>query len=161
MKIKVLIPIFLLLAAGTVLAQNTKRKVTKSMPRRTASAEKFDTITADIPVRVTGYEKPLRATRESLFVTNTDTIENRPLGELTLQIRYYTADGTTMLHSRTVTLYPHIPAGETRMMTFRTWDRNNLFHYHLNTPHTNGQATPYTVRITPVQALLTKRPDSN
>ncbi|MGM9852807.1 MAG: hypothetical protein ACI30N_02425 [Muribaculaceae bacterium] len=114
-----------------------------------------DTVTAGIEASVTvsGYEKPLRASKETVLVTNNDTI--RALDELTLIIEYKTTAGR-MLHKRTVTVYPLVEPGETRLVTFPTWDINRLFYYHLNQPRTNSQATPYTVSIIPVQGIMRK-----
>ena len=105
-------------------------------------------------VAVSGYEKPLRASKETVLVTNLDSL--RTLDELTLQIEYLTPDGR-MLHKRTVTVYPRVAPGETRLVTFPTWDVNRLFYYHLNVPRTNAQATPSTVTLTPATALF-RRP---
>ena len=165
----------LALAAAAVLAcaapahgQNTLRKLPTVAKKRADGKGKTagpdaqpllppaDTVVADVgrTVAVSGYEKPLRASKETVLVTNLDSL--RTLDELTLQIEYLTPDGR-MLHKRTVTVYPLVAPGETRLVTFPTWDVNRLFYYHLNVPRTNSQATPYTVTLTPATALL-RRP---
>lgn len=159
-----LIALALFAAAHPAAAQNTLRKLptatkksgkTKSkaaaLPLDTAPAA--DTIATDIEalVAISGYEKPLRASKETILVTNRDSL--RTIDELTLHIEYHTPDGR-MLHNRAITVYPLVAPGATRLVTFATWDVNRLFYYHLNRPRTNRQATPYTVTLTPVTAIL-------
>lgn len=157
----------LLAFAGPAYGQNTLRKLppaAKKSKKKTvkvndlaADAQQVpaDTVTVGIETSVTlsGYEKPLRASKETILVTNADTV--RTLDELTFIIEYKTTAGR-MLHKRTVTVYPLTEPGETRLVTFPTWDINRLFYYHLNQPRTNSQATPYTVSIIPVQGVMRK-----
>lgn len=170
-KFKVLLTalsaVILLSVTSPVYGQNTLRKlpsVAKKSKKKTAKVKDLatdvrqvpaDTVTAGIEktVTVSGYEKPLRASKETVLVTNRDSV--RALDELTLLIEYKTTDGR-MLHKRTVTVYPLVEPGETRLVTFPTWDVNRLFYYHFNQPRTNSQATPYTVSITPVQGIMRK-----
>ncbi len=152
MNTRLLTICLLALATAAAMPQKTTRRLGRpATGMRTSAAPAGDTLRTDIPVRITGYEKPLRATKEPLMVTNLDTLRN--LSEITLRIDYVTPDGTGMLHSRTVTLCPLVPPAQTRMMQLRSWDPNRLFYYHINRPNTSAQATPYTVTITPVTAI--------
>ena len=148
-KFKVLLTalsaVILLSVTSPVYGQNTLRKlpsVAKKSKKKTAKVKDLatdvrqvpaDTVTAGIEktVTVSGYEKPLRASKETVLVTNRDSV-------------------------RTVTVYPLVEPGETRLVTFPTWDVNRLFYYHFNQPRTNSQATPYTVSIIPVQGIMRK-----
>ena len=116
-KFKVLLTalsaVILLSVTSPVYGQNTLRKlpsVAKKSKKKTAKVKDLatdvrqvpaDTVTAGIEktVTVSGYEKPLRASKETVLVTNRDSV--RALDELTLLIEYKTTDGR-MLHKRTV-----------------------------------------------------------
>ena len=162
-------------------AQKTTRRG-KLVPIPVAPAETAvtDTVTADSllsQIELTGYEKPLRARRESLFVTSRLPM---PVSSIKLRIDYMTMDGVP-LHSRELDLDVNLPAAQQnlsaapdkpatcytqvavgelrpsvsevrRMVTFKSWDVNNLFYYHLNVPaRTSTQGTPYRVRLTPIK----------
>lgn len=143
--------------AASACAQKTTRRNLKPAPAAAVStvAVPEDTLSGDSAkalILVTGYEKPLRASKETVMVSNRDT--SRTITECQLEIRYHDMRGR-LLHSRDVSVFPDVPAGETRMVSFPTWDINRLFYYHVNTPRRTGaQATPYTVTITPVRILL-------
>lgn len=165
-----------------VTGQRTTRKgrLRPVAPAATATAV-CDTVRADSLLRrvaVTGYEKPMRATRETMFVTSRLSV---PVIGVIVEIEYMTVDGSP-LHKRTVTLPTDLPAAipneqdidqsatgpdkgttiqsgacERRMVAIRSWDVNHLFYYHLNVPaRTTGQGTPYRVRLR-TKALLIPR----
>lgn len=151
----------LILPDTVTLAQKTTRgKKLNSRTEQSAAPSghypAVDTIKGDAAaasVTVTGYEKPLRAVREAFFISNTDS--TRTLTQLTLEITYKTRTGD-MLHVRTVTVTPKVPPLERRLVTVRSWDRQNVFYYALgDTPRTRSQATPYIVSIRPLSILLT------
>lgn len=162
LKIALLITALSLLCADAGFAQRTTRGK-KLTPRteRVADAGRLavvaDTIAGDSVaaiVSVTGYEKPLRASREAFFVANRDSL--RSLEQLTIEITYCTVNGR-MLHARKVTVYPQVPADERRLVSVRSWDRQNVFYYaHGDTPRTRNQATPYLIVIRPLTAVLVK-----
>lgn len=91
---------------------------------------------------ISGYDKPLRSTSESLFMTNntTDTIKS-----IRLQMNYYD-NKHRQLHSREVTLNCVIPPGETRNTYFRSWDRQHSFYYHKSARPRNAVGEPYDVK---------------
>ena len=150
--------LFFVVVAAVLTSQTTTRPRLKPQPAPAATPVDTcaDTIAGDdidFAVNFTGYEKPLRSARESVIVNNVDTLF-RTLTAVIFRIDYYTMNGT-QLHSRQLTLPVDVPAGESRMLTFKTWDVQRLFYYHLNKPtRTTAQATPYTVILTPLQATM-------
>lgn len=113
-----------------------------------------DTIALDSTnVDISGYEKTLRSTVESAFVTNLSTDDYL---SITLDIQYLDMKGR-QLHQRRVQVDAVFPAGETRMARFSTWDKQKVWYYHLSDPvRTRMQATPYKVIIIPVSAIASK-----
>lgn len=100
-------------------------------------------------VILAGYDKPLNATKESIHVTNqSDTLT---ITAVTLRIVYLDRMGR-QLHSREVTIEDIIKPGETQLLTFPSWDIQHAFYY-INSPRPRRQATPYTIRLTPLQLL--------
>ncbi len=101
-------------------------------------------------VALSGYDKPLRSSRESIFATNRS---RRTISAITLRIDYLDPH-QRQLHSREVTVPIVIPPGETRQLTFRSWDRQNAFYYHLTGKPRTTAGSPYTIRATPTRLLL-------
>ena len=96
-----------------------------------------------------GYDKPQASGSETFFVTNgTD----RLLTGINLYIDYYTMDGR-QLHKRYVTLDCKIPAGETRMIELKSWDRQHAFYYEKSQPAKKA-GTPYTITLDPISYYL-------
>lgn len=150
-------PLTIILAVLCLVAASARerRQTTRVSPRRTSAPSAYVALAADTIARnliaVTGYEKPLRARKETFMVHNAHPADT--LQELTLELTYMTVDGA-MLHRRSVTVYPQIPPGQRHMVTTPSWDVNTVFYYHLNKPvRAYGQATPYTVSITVTEAL--------
>lgn len=147
--------ILLVLVACASMAQHTGRGKLRVSPKAAAGASEvvYDTIVvekSDSVVRLTGYEKPREASRETVFAQN---LTDRNLEALDIEISYLTIDGKE-LHRRTVSLAAQIPAGERRMLTFKSWDVNRMFYYHVNVPNTSRQATPYRVELRVVRLYL-------
>lgn len=98
---------------------------------------------------VTGYDKPTSSETESFFVTNkTDCT----LASVNLTIEYLTCDSIPM-HKRPLFLHCDIPAGETRKIDVKSWDRQKSFHYEKSRESRRG-STPYIVIITPDSCYL-------
>lgn len=117
------------------------------------SAEPFDTIVADSgTVRFSGYEKILRTTKETVFVTN--LLEDKGVEAVFFTITY-TDNAGRLLHKRRVTARQEIPAGETRKIDFPTWDRQMTFYY-TGSPRPRVSAIPYDVAIEPDTILLSR-----
>jgi hypothetical protein len=98
---------------------------------------------------LTGYDKPLNSDTETFFVTNNTDCD---LTTISIEIEYLTLD-SRQLHKRFERIKCDIPAGETRKIDIRTWDRQHSFYYHLST-RPRRQATPYTISITPITITL-------
>ncbi len=131
-------------------AQKTTRS--KLKPNGEAFAvERADTVAVDsAQVRFSGYEKALRATVESFFITN-NTADS--LSNIAITIRYLDMQGRE-LHQRTETIKMELPAGATRMARISSWDRQKVWYYYLTEPtRTRGQATPYRVSIKPLYTI--------
>lgn len=155
-----------ILAAFCVLAASGQQ-LTRRLPaqaRRSAATPApatlpvCDTVRGDEcrALQVSGFEKPLRAMRESMFVTNTspDTVTGFGI-EIT-----YTDTRGRQLHKAAHDVAEEIPAGETRRVEVRSFDRSGLFHYRLSpAPRRAAQATPFDVRVR-VTYILTNRKDS-
>lgn len=156
-SVTVTVTVIVLTAFLSAGAQTTTRKRLKPVPRTeapantaalTAPADTLRGAQTAAAVTVTGYEKPLRATVETMFVANnTDSL----IEDITLRIDYYMtgADGKrNLMHSRSVTQCVQIPPHQRRMVSLRSWDRNHVFYYRKNYPaRTNAQATPYDVTV--------------
>lgn len=130
--------------------QNTTRTRLHPIP---AEAAAFDTIPADSLVVLSGYEKTLRSTRESLLITNLrpDTIAG-----LGVTIEYLDTQ-ERQLHKRAVEIQAEVPPNETRMAAFESWDKQKVWYYILSAPaRPSAPATPYTVNVTIDRILLRK-----
>ncbi len=152
--------ILLLLAAlALTVAHAAPRKGKKPDPARktrttakaAASATTIDCDTIAFPgpdsVEVAGFEKTLRATKESMIVTNNTSHEITAIG---LDITYLDMKGR-MLHrtTRSIQLPEGLPPGESRMVSIPAFDRQGLFYYHLSPkPRRATQATPFRVAVT-------------
>lgn len=96
-----------------------------------------------------GYDKTISSKIESFFITNkTDCL----LESVTIEIEYLTTE-SAQLHKRYERIAYPIPAGETRKIDIRTWDKQNSFFYYLSVKP-RRQATPFMVRITPLSCTL-------
>lgn len=155
-----LIAVVMMCAVGAS-AQKTTRRNLQAAPVAAAdstasaynAAAVADTLRGETAVRavaVTGYEKPLRSTKETMFIAN--RLTDATVTAVIMTIDYSDMRGH-QLHRRTLTVPVDIAPGQRRLATVRSWDHNKLFYYHINTPRTTGQATPYSVRIT-VDAVI-------
>ena len=105
----------------------------------------LDTVAATgTEVRFLGYEKTLRSTRETVFLTN---LSGKELDRVIFHITYFDAQGR-QLHKVRKNLYAGIPPGETRRLDFPTWDRQFAFYY-IRSPRPRVSAIPYNVSISP------------
>lgn len=136
-----------LAAASMALGQNTLRKQRlKAEPRGLTATDSAvcDTVTAPESVAMSGFDKPLRSTRETVFVTNHDT--------LTVRAVNFTATYTDMtghqLHRASHEAVVDIPPGETRNVAVKSWDVQKAFYYYKNPPsRPRTSATPFKVKI--------------
>lgn len=137
--------------------QHLTRRLPPASRRTAAAAEPCDTVRdrhITDSVTVAGFDKPLRSVRESMFVTNRTPDSITGLG---IEISYYDTQHR-LLHRADHTVSCDIPAGETRRIEVRSFDRAGSFHYRLSPlPRGTRAATPFdaTVRVTYI--LLPKR----
>lgn len=151
--------IAVMISAETILTANAlPQRTTRSrlkVPSKTAGrpvVERYDTLAvADTSsIIISGYEKTLRSAKESFFITNRS---DSTIDCISLHIDYRDMQGR-MLDSREEVIDIEIPAGETRKADIPSWDKQRVFYYHLSpVPRNTSQATPYTVRISPVAAM--------
>lgn len=134
------------LSATELRADNTLRgrrlRVVPAALDATPAAS--DTIFTPEGIILSGYDKPLTASREAMLVTNRTDSE---ITGLHLIINYLDLSGRE-LHSAGVTIDTPIPAGATRRVTFPSWDSQKSYYYHLGKKPRTAHVTPYTVRCT-------------
>lgn len=126
-------------------AQRTTRRGLKERQTGTTIEKTTSPDTLRLPgdaVLVSGYEKPLSSRNESFHVTNYGDYD---IIQLIAEITYTDYQGKE-LHKREVALGTPIPAGSTRMLTFRSWDSQKRFYYSKG-PAPRTQAYPYDVAI--------------
>lgn len=158
--------VLLLLAAGNAGArrQNTMQPGLNATPPAAPADNGIQPrpdsiLTGDLGgmTRIAGYDKPVNANRESMFVTNltADTIT-----AIAFDISYFDTS-RRLLHRRQQSVDCDIPAGETRMVSFPSWDRQHSFYY-IKSAKPRRQATPYDINCRVVRLSLRKNvaPDS-
>lgn len=144
----------LLSATGIANAQRTTRRplrVRQAAEAVTDSTMRLPLDTILSPgtlVIVSGYEKPLRSLRETMHVTNLDSL--RPLKSLSVDIVYLDVD-SVQVHHRQLDLDCDIPPGETKMIAFRSWDVQNRFYY-IGGPEPRSDAYPFSIRLNVLSA---------
>lgn len=149
--------LLLLLLAGLMAAPSlhARKEVVRRKVNPAARVETAPTVTrledADSLILLSGYDKPLRARREVLFVTSSlpDTIAG-----VEVELTYTDASGHR-LHKRSVTLLSPIPPGETRRVDFPSWDTQCSFYYIEGRPPSRASGTPYRLRVT-VTGIITE-----
>lgn len=145
----------LLTATMAMTAGASPRKRTTTRPRLerivSAAPTGADTVAPALldSIAISGYDKPLRSRRESIFVTNRT---GRHLSAITVAIDYLDMQGR-MLHHADIPLVIDTPPGETRQVTFPSWDRQLSFVYHRSDRSYNRRGTPYTVTVSIISAL--------
>lgn len=146
--VRMMLALLLMSACGEVFAQRTTRHKLKAASADGEVCEAVcDTIftAADSTAfAFNGYEKTLRATNESFFVTNrSDSIVDR----LSLELTYFDMHGR-MLDRRTVEVELELLPGETRKADIRSWDKQKtMYYYRSPLPRSDAQATPYRLKI--------------
>ncbi len=138
-------------------AQRSTRQRLKSAPAAAATANApYDTIFTEADSTAfafSGYEKTLRSTRESFYVSNhTDSVIDR----ITVEVTYLDMQGR-MLDRRTADIDITIEPSETRKAELRSWDSQKVMYYYRSPkPRSSAQATPYKLKIRLVSALRRK-----
>ncbi|MDE5772849.1 MAG: FxLYD domain-containing protein [Muribaculaceae bacterium] len=89
-----------------------------------------------------GYDKNAGSTSERWFVRNNS---DRDIRSLTVEITYYDMSGK-QLHQRDAVIYVNIPAGETRMVEVKSFDKQKNLYYYKSQPSRRA-STPYDIRM--------------
>ena len=124
--------------------KTTRRKLRPELQTEITAEKDSVTIINNLPdtaVVLTGYDKPLYSSRETVFVINKS---GSYFDELNITITYYDLQNR-QLNTRDVCIKKHIPAGETLQVHFKSWDLQNSFYY-AKSRNPRTQATPYTVK---------------
>lgn len=147
---RILIMMTLLLGVAAVTSSQTQRTTRKGLRPATTDAVtngratvSCDTVfsSATDSLRISGFDKPLRSSRESMFITNNS---HSTVTKIRLAIRYSDSRGRE-LHSRECTVDCMIPAGATRQVTIKTWDLQQSFYYRRSARPRRADATPFDV----------------
>lgn len=131
--------------ASAADAEARKRTTIRKIVAPEAAAAQTDSVAADtLNIIFSGYDKPLRASKETVFVTNNS---DRNIRAVSFTSQYVDTSGR-QLHrvSRKITV--DIPTGETRRIDFKSWDVQNSFYY-IGSRRPRTSAIPYDIRITP------------
>lgn len=91
-------------------------------------------------VEISGYDKPLSSHHETFFATNKSKATIKSIG---ITFNYFDRKNR-QLHSAKVTIDCSIPPGETRLLSIKSWDKQNSFYYY-RSAKPRRQATPYSV----------------
>lgn len=159
MKRTLLIILTSMLICNLSVADRTTRRGLKIDTAKLTSAKPdCDTIMCDSVLRLitlTGYDKPQRATRETMFIKNGSP---HHIKSIKIRCDYITTDNR-LLHSRDIETKCSVPAGETRQINFKSWDIQQSFHYYRSPKSRNSSATPYKVKckITAVTTPLSTK----
>ena len=134
-----------LMSADIAADTRTTRRNLKASGEKQVTADISRLTPANDSITVNGYDKPLRSTRETLFVTNRS---GSAVNMVSVTITYLSVNGE-MFHRRSVNLSCHIPPGETRQIAFRAWDMQQAYYHHTTrvTPR-SPKAIPYRAEIT-------------
>jgi len=101
-------------------------------------------------IQFCGYEKALRSSKETIFITNlTDSI----IAKATFTIDYLDTDNR-LIHSRRICQKLNIPPSQTRRYDLPSWDTQKSYYY-IHGAKPRKSATPYDVRIKPDTVILT------
>lgn len=156
-----LIYIIMMLAVVAVAA-GRKVKVPSARGRQVAPAVRMATFIVDSASNEDGiilndvtfsrFDKPYDSTQESFVCSNASP---RRLVGVSVRIDYMLTDGTR-IHSRTVKLDCDIPAGETRLLTTPSFDRQQSYRYVGSRVPPRREATPFDVRMTAVRLIFAR-----
>ena len=77
-------------------------------------------------ISIKGYTKKASDSKEAFFVTNRT---DRTISQIKIRLRYTTLTGE-QLHERVATVNVTLRAGETRLVTIKSWDIQRQFYYY-------------------------------
>lgn len=91
-------------------------------------------------ISIKGYTKKASDSKEAFFVTNRT---DRTISQIKIRLRYTTLTGE-QLHERVATVNVTLRAGETRLVTIKSWDIQRQFYYYAGAKP-RKKASPYKV----------------
>ena len=91
-------------------------------------------------ISIKGYTKKASDSKEAFFVTNRT---DRTISQIKLRLRYSTLTGE-QLHERVATVNVTLRAGETRLVTIKSWDIQRQFYYYAGAKP-RKKSSPYKV----------------
>lgn len=149
MKTKQLLPIILIASMQFAAADRvvTTRKHLKADPGRpTIQPEDTTAVTHTHTIgklRYCGYEKTLRATKETIFIEN---LTDSTINAISFTIEYIDSSGRK-IHQRSLRHASLIPPRQTRRIDIPSWDTQKSYYY-LKGDAPRKTATPYDIIIT-------------
>lgn len=100
------------------------------------------------------YRKAAVSRVESVMITNLSACDT--IHAMTVDIDYRDMAGR-QLNRRTVELKANVPPGETRFVSFQSFDRQQLFYYHGTPPaRPTARTTAFDVTLAPVRIVISK-----
>lgn len=158
--LRMLLPVLLAAAAVFGAAAQRRNSIGRGRLRPAAavsapSSEPYDTVACRSGmVRFSGYDKALRASRETVFLSNL-------MSDSTVEAVWFTVtyldSSARELHRRSVRARVCVPPGATRRLDFPTWDTQRSFYFSGSRPP-RTPAIPYTVTLSPDTLLLDMSP---
>ena len=141
------LPFILAIATVALTAASARKQRTTRRPLQTDKIEASinpDSMVSLRPadIRLAGYDKPLRARRETIFATNASP-DSLSVKSIRLTITYLDSRGR-QLHRRSVWIGTEIPPGQTRQLSFPSWDTQQSFYYRLS-KQPRSVAAPYDI----------------
>lgn len=138
---------------ATAQRRNSLSSRLHALPAASAeTAEGTDTLACGAGDLVfSGYDKPLRASRETLFITNRMSAD---AVRAVFHIEYFDLQGR-QIHRRRCAVDLDLPAGETRCVDLPAWDRQGSYYFRgSRRPRVSG--VPYTVTVS-ADSVVIKR----
>lgn len=143
------------MCSGTPFSKPVKGRTSANRAEPSLTMTFNDTVWSperDIIV-VSGFEKTLRSSRESMYVTNNSEYAMEGIG---IEVSYLDISGR-LLHKAVHDISVNIPAEETRMVDIASFDRQGLYYYHLSpAPKRAVRATPFKVTVNVLYILTPK-----
>ncbi len=149
--------LLLILLAATALPLSAQRTTARGLrpaeipaaPAEVPALETLSLTAETASIRFYGYEKTLRATKETLFLQNNAP---REAAEVRFTILYLDSAGRE-IHRRRIVRRVAVPSGKTVRLDLPSWDTQKTFYYS-GGPRPRVSATPYSVKIRPETLIL-------
>lgn len=101
-------------------------------------------------LKLSGYDKPLRSRRESMFASN---LSDSLITSITVEIEYLDMQNR-QLHEEIRTINCYIPPHQTRCIYMPSWDRQQSFYYRLSSKPARADGTPFSVKCRIIQCTV-------